>query len=297
MSKTWVVAERKDGELRRVSLEIAAKAKDLGGDVEVLDVTGLERYLTGPAVAALAAKAKSDAPELVLVGSTPSGRDIAATLAARMGWAYAADCTDVRREGGALAVERTMYAGKVRATVKLSLPAVVGVRANAFPLPSGFQAPRVTSVPADPGAEQVAFVRFEPTPQATASVPLTEARVIVSGGRGLKGPENWHLVEELASALGAALGASRAVTDAGWRPNEEQVGQTGKTVAPDLYVAVGISGAIQHLAGMTQSKVIVAVNKDPEADIFKVADYGVVADAFEFVPAFTEEIKKAKAGS
>ncbi len=297
MAKTWVIAERKDGELRRVSLEIAAKATDLGGDRVVLEVTGLERFHPGPAVAALAEKAKGDAPDLVLVGATPSGRDLAATLAARMGWAYAADCTDVRREGGSLVVERTMYAGKVRATVRLSLPAVVTVRANAFPLPSGSSAPQVASVTADASARQLAFLRFEPTAQAKGAVPLTEARVIVSGGRGLKGPENWHLVEELAKALGAALGASRAVTDAGWRPNEEQVGQTGKTVAPDLYVAVGISGAIQHLAGMTQSKFIVAVNKDPDADIFKVADYGVVADAFEFVPAFTEEVKKAKAGS
>jgi electron transfer flavoprotein alpha subunit len=294
MSRVWVVAERKDGEIRRVSLELAAKATEFG-DVEVVEVAGLERYAALPAVAPLAARAESDRPELVLVGSTPNGRDLAARLAARLGWAYAGDCTDVRREGSGLAVERTMYAGKVRARMRLSLPAVVAVRANAFPLPAGAPAPHLTAIAADPAAQKLAFVRFEPTGQAAGRVPLGEARVIVSGGRGLKGPENWHLVEELAAALGAALGASRAVTDAGWRPNEEQVGQTGKAVAPDLYVAVGISGAIQHLAGMTQSKVIVAVNKDPDADIFKICDYGVVADAFEFVPAFTAEVKKAKA--
>jgi electron transfer flavoprotein alpha subunit len=189
-----------------------------------------------------------------------------------------------------------MYAGKVRAKLRVPLPAVVTVRPGSMPLKDGVAAPDVAKIESDVSAEKLTFVKFAAVASGGKRVSLAEARIVVSGGRGLKGPENWSLVEQLADALGGAVGASRAVTDAGWRPNEEQVGQTGKTVTPDLYVALGISGAIQHLAGMTSSKVIVAVNKDPDADIFKVADYGVVADVFEFVPAFTEAVKKVRAG-
>jgi electron transfer flavoprotein alpha subunit len=291
--KVWAVIERSPSGIRRVSLEVAARAKELG-DAAVLEVPGAERPSATAAAGALAAKAGEAKPDLILIGATPAGRDVAARLAARLGWAYASDATAVAAEGAGVTITRTMYAGKVRATVKAALPAVVSVRPGAFPLPQGAAEPQAEGVAAaaDP---QLAFQRFEPSAAAAGKVPLAEARVVVSGGRGLKGPENWKQVEELAAVLGAALGASRAVTDAGWRPNEEQVGQTGRTVTPDLYIALGISGAIQHLAGMTSSKVIVAVNKDPDADIFKVADYGVVGDLFEFLPAFTEEVKKAKA--
>ncbi|TMD55650.1 MAG: electron transfer flavoprotein subunit alpha/FixB family protein [Chloroflexi bacterium] len=290
--KTLVVAERKGTELRRVTLELAAKARELG-EAAVVEIAG-ERYSPLPFVSALAKKVESDKPDLVLLGATLNGRDLGARLAARLGRAYAADVTGLRAAGNALEADKPMYAGKVRAKVQLGLPAVVSVRPGAIPLKSA-EAPQVDKIDADGSVEKLTFVKLVATATDTKRVSLSEARVVVSGGRGLKGPENWHLVEELADALGGAVGASRAVTDAGWRPNEEQVGQTGKTVTPDLYVALGISGAIQHLAGMTSSKVIVAVNKDPDADIFKIADYGVVADVFEFVPAFTDAVKRARA--
>jgi electron transfer flavoprotein alpha subunit len=283
--KSLVVAERKGTELRRVTLELAAKARELG-DATVVEIAG-ERYSPLPCV--------SEKPDLVLVGATLNGRDLGARLAARLGRVYAADVTGLRAAGSALEVDKPMYAGKVRAKLRLDLPAVVSVRPGALPVKDGAEPPQVEKIEADGSTEKLTFVRLAATASGGKRVSLSEARVIVSGGRGLKGPENWHLVEQLADALGAAVGASRAVTDAGWRPNEEQVGQTGKTVTPDLYIALGISGAIQHLAGMTSSKVIVAVNKDPDADIFKIADYGVVADVFEFVPAFTEAVKKARA--
>ena len=293
--RIWVIAERAgSGALRRVSSELAAKATSFAqrGEVTVLEVTG-EHVSTIAAAAAFATRASTEAPDLILIGATPAGRDLGARLAAGLGWAYLSECTDVRPADGSVEAERVLYAGKVRATVRAALPAVCSVRPNAFPVPDGAAEPTVTAVPAA-ADRRLAFVRFEASETAGTRIPLAEARVVVAGGRGLRGPESWIGVEELADSLGAALGASRAVTDAGWRPNEEQVGQTGRTVSPDLYIALGISGAIQHLAGMTSSKVIVAVNKDPDADIFKVCDYGVVADLVTFLPAFTAAVKQAK---
>ena len=282
--KILVVAERNDGKLRRVSAEIAAKAKSFG-DAEVIEVTGTDRYHPVAHASAVAAHAKSSGADAVLTGATLNGRDLAARVAAKLGWAYAADCTDASVKDGAFEVKRPMYAGKVRAMLRVPTPAVLSIRPGAWTLPSGAGEVAPAAIAADTSAGgTLKFARFEPTATSSKRVSLSEARVIVSGGRGLKGPENWKMLEELADALGAATGASRAVTDAGWRPNEEQVGQTGKTVTPDLYIALGISGAIQHLAGMKDSKVIVAINKDAEAPIFSVADYGLEADLFVAVP-------------
>ena len=289
--KIWVVAEKKGAELRRISMEAAAKAAELG-EVEVLELhgSGEQRSSSHAGASALAARAAASPPDLIVIGATPAGRDLAARLAAKLGWTYLSECAELRVEDGRAVAVRSMYAGKVRATLAGALPAVVSVRAGIMTVADDAPPARTEAVQvaADAGLE---FVRFEESKASGIRVPLGEARVVVSAGRGLKGPENWKIVEDLADVLGAAIGASRAVTDAGWRPNEEQVGQTGKTVTPDLYVALGISGAIQHLAGMSSSKVIVAVNKDPDADLLKIADYAVVADLFEFVPAFTEELR------
>jgi electron transfer flavoprotein alpha subunit len=199
-------------------------------------------------------------------------------------------------DGGKAAWTRPVYAGKALATVAADGPVVASLRPNAFePAPEG-AAGAVEAF--DPGVPEgdLGVVVKEILAPAAKRVDLTEADIVVSGGRGLKGPENFHLVEGLAAALGGVVGASRAVVDAGWRPHAEQVGQTGKTVSPKLYVALGISGAIQHLAGMSSSRCIVAINRDADAPIFKVADYGIVGDVFEIVPALTAAVLKAKGG-
>jgi electron transfer flavoprotein alpha subunit len=236
--------------------------------------------------------------DLLLMSVDTHTRELAAGLSAHFSSGLAADCIAIDATGGELSFKRPIYAGKAFETVSLSgKPAIATLRPNNFAAlaADAGRSAEVQNLDASLDGAALGLVVKEAVAAAADKVPLGEATIIVSGGRGMKGPENYGPIEELAQALGAAVGASRATVDAGWRPHAEQVGQTGKTVSPVLYIACGISGAIQHLAGMSSSRFIVAVNKDAEAPIFKVADYGIVGDLFEVVPLLTEEFKKVLA--
>ncbi len=243
---------------------------------------------------AISEYAKSVNTEYVILANTSFGKDLAPRLAVRLNAGCIMDATAYSVSNNELILTRPVYAGKALLNVKFkSGVKVLTIRPNVF-----------KAEIADSEASVNVIVKEITTPNLKSKVTefkksegkldVAEADIIVSGGRGLKGPENFHLIEELADAFGAAVGASRAVVDAGWRPHGEQVGQTGKTVSPKLYVACGISGAIQHLAGMSSSKYIVAINKDKDAPIFNVADYGIAGDIFEIIPKLTEEIKKIR---
>ena len=244
-----------------------------------------------PVVAELAAK---EAPKAIFGAVTTRQRELLARLGARLGTGLAADSTALALDGDRLVATRPIYAGKLLAKVTWAkTPWLATLRPNVFRAeePQPGVAPSVERPAVRLPAEQMKLV--ERREEASTGLPeLAEAEVIVSGGRGMKGPEHFVILEELARVIGAAVGASRAAVDAGWRPHRFQVGQTGRTVSPKLYLAFGISGAIQHLAGMRTSKVICAVNKDSEAPIFKIADYGIVADLFEIAPLLTQEFKK-----
>ncbi len=244
-----------------------------------------------PAVAELAGK---EAPQAIFGAVTSRQRELLARLAARLGVGLAADSVAFRVEDGKLIATRPVYAGKVLSKITWAKPPwLATLRPNVFKA----EEPKAGAVPAVE-RPSVAIVPSRMTlverkeEVATGLPELTEADVVVSGGRGLKGPENFVILEELAKVIGAAVGASRAAVDAGWRPHRFQIGQTGRTISPKLYMGFGISGAIQHLAGMRTSKIIVAVNKDPEAPIFKIADYGIVGDLFEVAPLLTQEFKR-----
>jgi electron transfer flavoprotein alpha subunit len=244
-----------------------------------------------PILADLAAK---ESPQAILAPVTTRQRELMARLAARLGAGLSADSTALALEDGKLVATRPVYAGKLLSKVTWSkTPWLATLRPNVFrpAEPQAGASPQVERPTVSVPAEAMKLV--ERKEEAATGLPeLAEAEIVVSGGRGLKGPENFVILEDLAKVIGAAVGASRAAVDAGWRPHRFQIGQTGRTISPKLYMGFGISGAIQHLAGMRTSKVICAVNKDPEAPIFKIADYGIVGDLFEVVPLLTAEFKK-----
>ncbi|MDH3298755.1 MAG: electron transfer flavoprotein subunit alpha/FixB family protein, partial [Gemmatimonadota bacterium] len=234
----------------------------------------------------------------VLFAATAQGKDLSARCAALLGRSLATDVTELEVEDGSIIVRRPVYAGKAYARLRLRTdPALVSLRPNVFPVRETPGLGVVEALELDPGTPRTRVVGFERGEREQLDV--AEASIVVTGGRGMQGPEHWALLEDLVDALGpgATLGASRAVVDAGWRPHGEQVGQTGKVVSPGLYFAIGISGAIQHLAGMRTANVIVAVNRDAEAPIFGVANYGLVGDIFDVLPRLAEEIRAARGSS
>ena len=269
---------------------IAGELANYGADkILVADDPGFGDYLTDVYTDALAKVIEQEKPRAIILGATMQGKDLASRLAARIEAPLAMECIGVRSEGDNLIATRPMYGGKIIADVALNgSPQMVAVRPNAMSIVTNSKDVSVEKLAITPSASQLKLV--DKTLE-TGKVELTEADIIVSGGRGMGGPD-YTVVEELAAALGGAVGASRSAVDEGWRPHSDQVGQTGKVVSPNLYIACGISGAIQHLAGMSSSKVVVAINKDAEAPIFSKADYGIAGDLFEVVPAITEEVKK-----
>jgi electron transfer flavoprotein alpha subunit len=313
-----IVAEQRDGALRKISFELASTARKLadqsgdevsaillGAGIEGLaaelgkygvdkvfvgDNAALEPYVTEAHAAATAKIIKDNDPAIVLFGASVQGKDLSARVAAKLAGGLATDCTDVKIDGGNLVAIRPMYAGKCFGEVVFNTaPAMASLRPNVFPAAENAKAAAVTKV--DVAVDAPKSKVLEVQKDTSGKVDLTEANVIVSGGRGMKGPEGYAILEELADVLKGTVGASRAAVDAGWRPQKDQVGQTGKVVSPNLYIACGISGAIQHLAGMSSSKCIVAINKDAEAPIFTKADYGVVDDLYKVVPELTAVCK------
>ena len=328
MANVLVFAETRGGELRKLATEAVAVGRRLadatgGGEVHALvagapgvtqKAEALGRYgadvviaLEHPALATferesiaatIAARAKSASYRAIVLGFSAQGRDLGPRLAAKLDAPIVSDIVDLEVSGDALTVKHPGYANKVMITLTISgSPAIVSVRPSAFSaqeLPRTVRAETIAPA-ADPSAARVKVTQV--VEGSKGRPDLADAPVIVAGGRGLKAPENFKLVEDLADAFGnAAVGATRAVTDEGWRPHADQIGQTGRQVSPQLYVAVGISGAIQHLAGMRSSKTIVAINRDKEAPIFKVADYGIIGDVLEVVPALTQAVREAKKG-
>jgi electron transfer flavoprotein alpha subunit len=317
-----VCAEIRDGIFKKANLELitaaAELAKKTGGSVHVaamgngidqaieeaksasatkvfaVNSPDLERYSTQGFASALEAVIKEADPAIVLFSATAMGKDLSARIAARLGASLMTDCTELDYDSGALKARRPVYSGKVYADVATANDGLkmASIRPNVYtPADKGASA-EVVDVSLPGVADSIGAVVKEIVGGASGMKDVTEAEIVVAGGRALKSEENFKLLEDLAGVLGASVGASRAAVDAGYQPHSRQVGQTGKVVNPKLYIAVGISGAIQHLVGMRTSKVIVAINKDANAPIFQNADYGIVGDLFDVVPRLTEEFKK-----
>lgn len=315
----FAITEQRDGELRKVSLEAVSEgrriADGLGADLTavvlgsgieglaeelkkygpdkiwVVDDPALADYTTDAYANILSGLIQSADPAVVILGASAQGKDLAGRLAARLDAGVAMDCTAIKLDNGSLTYTRPMFGGKIVAEVEIDgAPQIVAIRPNVMDIAEVSKESAMDKPAVEVGEIKTAVV--EKIMDTGNKIELTEADIIVSGGRGTGG--DYAAIEALAAELGAAVGASRSAVDEGWRPHSDQVGQTGKTVSPTLYVACGISGAIQHLAGMSTSKYIVAINKDEEAPIFSKADFGVVGDLFDVVPAFAEEVKKIK---
>jgi len=318
MANVWVYAELTEGKLQPTVIEIMAKARALGDVTAIALGTGakaaaavlgkhgakvvrvnedkaFDEFLAEPATDALAALHKEQVPDLVLFGFTSDSRDVAGRLAARLGVGLISNASDLEAKDGGFVARVPYFGGAKVATMRANAkPAIVLIRPKSFEASEtgGTAEVKELTLSIGDGSKRARVV--ERVVEASEKVKLEDAKVVISGGRGMGGPDNFPLLEDLAGALGGAVGASRAVVDAGWVPYSMQVGQTGKSVRPGVYIAVGISGAMQHTVGMKTSKVIIAINKDPEAPIMKMADLGVVGDALKIVPALTAAIKAKK---
>jgi electron transfer flavoprotein alpha subunit len=322
MAGVLVFCEVKDGKLRKASREALSIGRKLAGKAggDLIAVAGganagqvgeeagrygakalhaaksnsLDAYNSESYAALLKQVIDQVKPSIVLFGGTSNSRDLAPRIAARLGVGVASEVDRLEWADGKLRARRPVYSGKVFANVEVTgTPAIATCRPNAFPAEeSGSAAAQVVDVQFQ--APDTKSKVLETKAPDAGELSIAEADIIVSGGRGLKEAANFSYIRDLAHAIGGAVGASRATVDAGWIDHQHQVGQTGRVVSPNLYIAAGISGAIQHLAGMSSSKHIVAINKDPEAPIFRVADFGVVGDLFQILPALTEEVKKAR---
>lgn len=318
--KILAIAEQREGKFKKTAFEITKAAKEIsdklscemvslviGSGVEsmaselggfgatrviIVDDPQLNYYSTTAYTKIVSEIAKKESANILLFPASQMGKDLAPRLAVKLDAGLASDCTGLKVEDGIIIASRPIFAGKIISEVKIvSDVKIFTLRPNVFTAGSS----NGTSATVEKAVVELTQAEFTvkavETKVAVGRPDVTEASIVVSGGRGMKGPEQFKLIEDLADVLGAGVGASRAAVDAGWRPHDEQVGQTGKTVSPNLYFAFGISGAIQHLAGMSSSKCIVAINKDKDAPIFQIADYGIVGDASEILPVLTQEIK------